>query len=145
MSGTSVPAIAWRTATFRPMKARKSVHCAYPSCAAYWAIAGSADRAGVDTDENRRACSAEADRRALDDHPGHDGRHAGEPKPHEQWDGHGRGCAEAGGTLDKRSEQPGHDDDLDATIGCDVGESLADRLDRAAFLQRVSAAGSRRR
>ncbi len=91
----------------------------------------------VDSDQNRRAGRPEGDRSALDDEARHDGGHGRKSQAHEERNGDRRGSSETRGTLDKGAEEPGNNNDLDPTIGGDVGEAAANDAECAAFLEGV--------
>ena len=93
--------------------------------------------AGVYTNEDRCSKCPETHRCALNNHAGHNGRHPRKSETDQKRHGNCRRCAEASGAFDKRTEEPGDNNDLDATIRRDVGKSLAYRPDGAAFLQRI--------
>ena len=92
---------------------------------------------GVDANEDRCPERTKADGGALNDHPGHDRGHPRKAQADQKRHGHGRRGAKTGRTFDKGPKEPRDDDHLHPPVGRDVGEPLADCLDRTALLERV--------
>ena len=73
----------------------------------------------------------------MNDHAGDDRGKCRETKANEEWDSDGCRRTKSGRTFDEGTEEPCNDDHLNAAVGSDVDEPLADGSERATFFEGI--------